>query len=168
MTSDLTLPRTYPGMRTTTPRSLAQMPSVEVTKSLVQRLRSSIEGEVRFDPGSRATYSTDSSNYRQVPIGVVLPKTIQDVITTVQACRDHDVPITSRGGGTSLAGQCTNVAVIIDFSRYLNRVVSIDPEAKTAVIEPGCNLDKLRAAAGAYGLTYGPTRRPMTATRWAA
>ncbi len=156
MTSNVKLPRTYPGMRTITPRSLAQLPSVEVTRSLVERLRSSIEGEVRFDPGSRAAYSTDSSNYRQVPIGVVLPKTIEDVVATVQACRDHGVPITNRGGGTSLAGQCTNVAVIIDSSKYLNRVVSIDPEARTAVVEPGCNLDKLRAAAAEYGLTYGP------------
>jgi FAD/FMN-containing dehydrogenase/Fe-S oxidoreductase len=156
MTSDLKLPRTYSGMRTVRPRSLADLPSVEVTRSLVETLRSSIEGEVRFDPGSRAAYSTDSSNYRQVPIGVVLPRTVDDVIATVKACREHGVPITSRGGGTSLAGQTTNVAVIIDFSKYLNGIVSIDPEARTAVIEPGCNLDTLRAAAREYGLTYGP------------
>ncbi|HSN10868.1 MAG TPA: FAD-binding oxidoreductase, partial [Propionibacteriaceae bacterium] len=156
MTSHLDLPRTYPGLRTATSRSLAQLPSVPVTRSLVERLRAEVQGEVRFDPGSRATYSTDSSNYRQVPIGVVLPRTVEDVIATVQACREHGVPITSRGGGTSLAGQTTNVAVIIDFSKYLNAVVSIDPDARTAVVEPGCNLDKLRAAAREHGLTYGP------------
>lgn len=72
------------------------------------------------------------------------------------ACHRHGVPITSRGGGTSLAGQCTNVAVILDFSKYLNRVVSIDPEARTAVVEPGCNLDHLRSAAAEHGLTFGP------------
>ena len=113
-------------------------------------------GEVRFDGGSRAAYSTDASNYRQVPIGVVVPRTIDDVVATVAACHRHGVPITSRGGGTSLAGQCTNVAVIIDFSKYLDAVCSIDPEAREAVVEPGCNLDVLRRAAAEHGLTYGP------------
>ncbi len=155
MTSTAKLPRTFVGMQTTS-SSGAHLPSVGATRSLVERLRSSIEGEVRFDPGSRATYSTDSSNYRQLPIGVVVPKTIDDVLAAVAACRAHGVPITSRGGGTSLAGQCTNVAVIIDFSKYLNHVVSIDPDARTAVIEPGCNLDVLREAAKEYGLTFGP------------
>ena len=100
----------------------------ETARLLARELSASIEGEVRFDDGSRAAYSTDSSNYRQVPIGVVVPRTIDDVIATVDACRRHGAPITSRGGGTSLAGQCTNVAVVIDFSKYLNRVCSIDPD----------------------------------------
>ncbi len=145
MTSSENPPRTYAGLQTTTTGSMTDLPD-DTARSLVERLRSSIEGEVRFDSGSRAAYSTDSSNYRQVPIGVVVPRSIADVLATVDACRAHGVPITSRGGGTSLAGQCTNVAVIIDFSKYLNRVVSIDPDAKTAVIEPGCNLDHLRTA----------------------
>ncbi len=156
------LPNEYPGIDTVTTVSISHLLD-ENARALAERLRTTIAGEVRFDAGSRATYSTDSSNYRQVPIGVVVPKTIEDVIRTVDACRAHGVPITSRGGGTSLAGQCTNVAVVIDFSKYVNRVVSIDPEARTAVVEPGCNLDHLRHAAAEYGLTFGPD--PATHSR---
>ncbi len=162
MASTENLPRTYTGLDTVTPVSISG-PLDESTHSLIQTLHDTVEGEVRFDSASRATYSTDSSNYRQVPIGVVVPKSIDDVLATVAACRSHGVPITSRGGGTSLAGQCTNVAVIIDFSKYLNNVISIDPDAKTAVIEPGCNLDDLRRAAKEYGLTFGPD--PATHSR---
>ena len=81
-------------------------------KALAAELKSEIRGEVRFDDGSRALYATDGSNYRQVPIGVVIPESIDDVIATVAACRRHGAPVLSRGGGTSLAGQCCNVAVI--------------------------------------------------------
>ena len=162
MTSSENPPRTYAGLQTTTTGSMTDLPD-DTARSLVEQLRSSIEGEVRFDSGSRAAYSTDSSNYRQVPIGVVIPRSLADVLATVDACRAQGVPITSRGGGTSLAGQCTNVAVIIDFSKYLNRVVSIDPDAKTAVIEPGCNLDHLRTVAKEHGLTFGPD--PATHSR---
>ncbi len=111
---------------------------------------------MRFDAGTRAAYSTDASNYRQVPIGVVVPRSVEDVVATVAACRAHGAPITSRGGGTSLAGQATNVAIVIDFSKYLNRVCSIDPVARLAAVEPGCNLDVLRDAAKEHGLTFGP------------
>jgi FAD/FMN-containing dehydrogenase/Fe-S oxidoreductase len=131
--------------------------------ALAEELRAAITGEVRFDDGSRAAYSTDASNYRQVPIGVVLPRTLADVVTTVEICRRHGAPITSRGGGTSLAGQACNVAVVIDFSKYMNRVLEIDPAARVARVEPGCNLDVLRAAARAHGLTYGPD--PATHSR---
>lgn len=119
-------------------------------------LSEALDGEVRFDRASRATYSTDASNYRQIPIGVVIPRTEEDVIATVRICRSHGVPITSRGGGTSLAGQACNAAVIIDYSKYLNRVLYLDPEQRTAVVEPGCVLDTLREAAGEHGLTFGP------------
>jgi FAD/FMN-containing dehydrogenase/Fe-S oxidoreductase len=91
-----------------------------------------------------------------VPIGVVLPKTKQDVIRTVEVCRRFDVPVLPRGGGTSLAGECCNTAVVIDFSKYLNRVLEIDAERRIARVEPGCILDHLRAEAGKYGLTFGP------------
>jgi FAD/FMN-containing dehydrogenase/Fe-S oxidoreductase len=128
----------------------------ERDEELVRALRARVDGEVRFDAGSRAAYSTDASNYRQVPVGVVLPRTIDALVETVQVCSEHDAPITSRGGGTSLAGQATNAAVIIDCSKYLDHVCAIDPEAKVAVVEPGCNLDVLREAARPYGLTYGP------------
>ncbi|MGI8755871.1 MAG: FAD-binding and (Fe-S)-binding domain-containing protein [Acidimicrobiales bacterium] len=147
--------RTFEGIDTVTPVLIASGLD-DGARSLMAELKAAIEGEVRFDAGSRAAYSTDSSNYRQVPIGVVIPKTVDDVVATMIACHRHGVPITSRGGGTSLAGQCTNVAVILDFSKYLNRVVSIDPEARSAVVEPGCNLDHLRSAAAEHGLTFGP------------
>src|SRR5689334_4608231 len=101
-------------------------------QALAAELKDEIQGEVRFDDGSRALYATDGSNYRQVPIGVVIPKSVDDVIATVGACRKHGAPVLSRGGGTSLAGQCCNVAVIMDMSKYLNRILELDPEKKIA------------------------------------
>src|SRR5262249_21171586 len=115
-----------------------------------------IAGEVRFDNGSRGLYATDASNYRQVPIGVVIPRTIDDVITTVALCRSHGAPIVARGGGTSLAGQGCNVAVLIDFSKYLNNIAKLDPDTRSAAVEPGCVLDALRDAAEQHHLTFGP------------
>ena len=123
---------------------------------LADDLRSALRGEVRFDTGSRALYATDSSNYRQVPIGVVLPRDPDDVVAAVEVCRRHGAPILSRGGGTSLAGQCCNVAVVMDMSKYVNRVLAIDANAKLARVEPGTVLDTLRDAASAVGLTFGP------------
>src|SRR4051812_14277666 len=125
-------------------------------KALQKELQTALDGEVRFDDGSRALYATDSSNYRQVPIGVVVPKTREDVIKAVAICRRYDAPLLPRGGGTSLAGECCNAAVVIDFSKYLNRVIAIDPERRLARVEPGCILDDLRAAAAKHGLTFGP------------
>src|SRR5947207_11786307 len=104
---------------------------------LAADLRRVVRGEVRFDPGSRALYATDASNYRQVPIGVVLPRDVDDVVATVEVCRRHGAPILSRGGGTSLAGQCCNVAVIIDHSKYLDKILNLDPAQKIACVEPG-------------------------------
>jgi len=119
-------------------------------------LRKRIRGEVRFDSKSRALYSTDSSNYRQVPIGVVLPRDIPDVLETLDLCRKFGAPVLARGGGTSLAGQCCNVAVVLDLSRHVNRVIAIDAERRTARFEPGAILDDLRRAAAVHGLTFGP------------
>src|SRR3954470_4165166 len=85
-----------------------------------------VDGEVRFDPGSRAAYSTDGSNFRQVPIGVVVPRSIEPAVETRAVCRELALPVVSRGGGTSLAGECTNTAVVLDFSKYCNRLVSVD------------------------------------------
>src|SRR5207248_788299 len=113
-------------------------------------------GEVRFDSGSLGLYSTDASNYRQVPIGVVVPRDAEDVVRAVALCRKRGVPILSRGGGTSLAGQCCNAAVVIDFSKYMNRILEIDPDRKVARVQPGVVLDDLRDAAERYHLTYGP------------
>lgn len=128
----------------------------EVVGALAADLRKRVRGEVRFDHGSRALYATDASNYRQVPIGVVIPRSLDDVIETVAACRHHGAPVTSRGVGTSLAGQCCNAAVIIDMSKYLRGVLSLDPARQRAVVEPGCVLDFLRGKAEEHHLTFGP------------
>ncbi|HEY4208072.1 MAG TPA: FAD-linked oxidase C-terminal domain-containing protein, partial [Puia sp.] len=127
------------------------------TKRLQAELREKTSGEVRFDEGSRALYATDGSNYRQVPIGVVLPKTEEDIMTTIAICRKYGAPVLSRGGGTSLAGQCCNVAVVMDMSKYYNKVLAIDKEKKLVSIQPGIVLDEMRHATGReVGLTFGP------------
>jgi FAD/FMN-containing dehydrogenase/Fe-S oxidoreductase len=119
-------------------------------------LRREIRGEVRFDRGSRALYATDGSNYRQVPIGVVLPKHRDDVIAAIAVSRDFGAPILCRGGGTSLAGQCCNVAVVVDFSKYMAQILELDPERRIARVEPGVILDHLRNAAEKHHLTFAP------------
>src|SRR5713101_5656509 len=123
---------------------------------LVEFLRAQIRGEVRFDRGTRALYATDGSNYRQVPIGVVLPRNADDVLATVALCRQFGAPLLCRGGGTSLAGQCCNVAVILDFSKYMARILEIDPARRIARVQPGVVLDTLRAAAEKHQLTFAP------------
>jgi len=123
---------------------------------LARELTAHIRGEVYFDEGHQALYSTDSSNYRQVPIGVVVPYEVSDIIETVAICRRFSAPVLMRGAGTSLAGQCCNVAVVLDTSKHLNEVLSIDPEQKLARVEPGLVLDHLRNAAERYHLTFGP------------
>lgn len=125
-------------------------------EALARELKRKISGEVRFDKGTRALYSTDGSNYRQVPIGVVIPRNIDDVMMTVESARRYGAPILSRGGGTSLAGQCCNVAVVMDFSKYMRRVLEIDPDRRLGRVEPGCVLDDLRDAAKGHGLTFAP------------
>ena len=126
-------------------------------KALAGDLHGTIDGEVRFGAGTRALYTTGGSNYRQVPIGVVIPKTIDDVVHTMEICRAHEAPVLSRGGGTSLAGQCCNVAVMIDHSKYLRGIVDIDVEQRLARVQPGVVLDQLRnRAQQQYGLTFGP------------
>jgi FAD/FMN-containing dehydrogenase/Fe-S oxidoreductase len=124
--------------------------------ALAEALRAQISGDVRFDRGTRALYATDGSNYRQVPIGVVLPRDADDVQATVALCRQFGAPLLCRGGGTSLAGQCCNVAVILDFSRYMSRILEIDPARRIARVQPGVVLDHLRAAAEKHHLTFAP------------
>lgn len=119
-------------------------------------LRQRIEGEVRFETGARALYAMDASNYRQVPIGVVIPRTIEDVIATVATAREFDAPILSRGAGTSIAGQCCNAAIVMDFSKYLNKIIEIDPVRRLARVQPGVILDNLRSESEKFGLTFGP------------
>jgi FAD/FMN-containing dehydrogenase/Fe-S oxidoreductase len=126
-------------------------------RSLEHELRRSTEAEVRFTNGDRALYSTGGSNYRMLPIGVVIPRSIDDVVETVRVCREHRAPVLPRGGGTSLAGQCCNVAVVMDLSKYLNQVIDIDPTAKLARVQPGLILDHLRQPAEQeHQLTFGP------------
>ena len=96
--------------------------------ALESHLRNTIEGEVRFDAGTRAAYATDASNYRQVPVGVVIPRHEGDVIAALSLARENSMPILARGGGTSLAGQACNAAIVLDFSKYMNRVLAIDAE----------------------------------------
>ena len=124
--------------------------------SLESALRRVLSGEVRFDAGSKALYATDGSNYRQVPIGVVIPKSKQDVIETVALCREFGVPLLSRGGGTSLAGQCCNIALVIDWSKYMHHIVELNPQQKYARVQPGTICDTLRNAAKPHVLTWGP------------
>jgi FAD/FMN-containing dehydrogenase/Fe-S oxidoreductase len=134
------------------------MPDAVTSSSdaLAAALRTEIKGDVRFDPGARALYSTDGSNYRQVPIGVVLPHDNDDVLAAISVCREFGAPLLCRGGGTSLAGQCCNVAVVLDFSRYMSRILEIDPARRIARVQPGVVLDTLRNAAEKYHLTFAP------------
>jgi FAD/FMN-containing dehydrogenase/Fe-S oxidoreductase len=126
------------------------------SRELESRLRQTVHGEVRFDDASRALYATDASNYRQVPIGLVIPKDAADVIATVAACREFGAAVLTRGGGTSVAGQTCNVAVVIDFSKYMDRVVDLDASTRRARVEPGIVLDALRTRAEKHELTFAP------------
>src|SRR5271154_1506555 len=134
----------------------AQVDASGLAEALRAQLGSDVHKNVRFDRGTRALYATDGSNYRQVPIGVVLPRDADDVLATVALCREFGAPLLCRGGGTSLAGQCCNVAVILDFSKYMARILEIDPARRIARVQPGVVLDHLRAAAEKHHLTFAP------------
>src|SRR5437764_1412237 len=123
---------------------------------LEQELQRTVTGEVRFDRGARALYATDASNYRQVPIGVVVPRDKDDIIATLAACRKFGAPVLSRGAGTSLAGQCCNVAVVFDYTKYMNRILEMNPAEQYAWVQPGVVCDTLRDAAEIHRLTWGP------------
>ena len=148
------------GMRAHTPPSGTRPDAVTATavdrEALEAALRRRTRGEVRFTDGDRALYATDASNYRQIPIGVVIPRDADDVIAAVAVAREYGAPVVSRGGGTSLAGETCNAAVVLDMSKYMNRIVEIDWEGRTARVEPGCVLDDLRDAAETRTLTFGP------------
>jgi FAD/FMN-containing dehydrogenase len=123
---------------------------------LERALSERVDGEVRFDDGTRAAYSTDASNFRQVPIGVVVPWDVDAAAEAVAVCREYGAPLLSRGGGTGLAGQCTNTAVVIDWSKHCNRLLSVDLEQCTCRVEPGIVLDVLNRELEQYGLRFGP------------
>src|SRR3954466_5723000 len=126
-------------------------------------LRKAVRGEVGFDVTSRALVTMDASNYRRVPLGVVAPRDADDVAAVLEACRTHGVPVGPRGGGTSSAGQATGTGVVLDFTRHMNRLLSLDPETRTAVVQPGLVLDPLQEAAAPHGLRFGPD--PSTHSR---
>jgi FAD/FMN-containing dehydrogenase/Fe-S oxidoreductase len=127
---------------------------------LEKALRKAVRGDVRFDAGARAAYSTDASNYRQVPIAVVCPKDVDDAVAAVRVCHDHDVPLLNRGGGTSLGGECCNVAVVLDWTKYVRGVESVDVSSRTAIILPGTPLDDANAELAKHDLIIGP--KPAT------
>ncbi|MFF7163407.1 FAD-linked oxidase C-terminal domain-containing protein [Streptomyces sp. NPDC008086] len=135
------------------------MTTVDVV-ALEAALSEAVDGEVRFDAGSRGAYATDGSNYRQVPIGVVVPRSVQAGVDAVGVCARFDAPVLSRGGGTSLAGQATNAAVVIDWTKYCHALVSVDPDARTCVVEPGIVLDELNRRLAPFRLRFGP--KPST------
>ncbi|MGW3283643.1 FAD-binding and (Fe-S)-binding domain-containing protein [Streptomyces sp. NPDC001002] len=126
-------------------------------------LRKVVRGEVRFDVTARALNTMDASNYRRVPLGVVAPRDADDVAAVLEVCRESGVPVVARGGGTSIAGQATGTGVVLDFTRHMNRMLTLDPEARTAVVQPGLVLDRLQEAAAPHGLRFGPD--PSTHSR---
>src|ERR1700738_2182076 len=121
-----------------------------------EKLVTSIEGEARFDRGTIAIYSYDASNYRQVPIGVVMPRHEEDVIAPVSLARENSLPILARGGGTALGGQATSAALVLDFSKFMNRVIAVDPENKSATVQPGVIQSALNAELAPHGLFFAP------------
>ncbi len=124
--------------------------------SVKLELARQVEGEVRFDAGTRAAYATDASNYRQVPVGVVIPRHEGDVIAALSIARENSMPILARGAATSLAGQACNAALVLDFSKYMKRVIAIEPGARVARVEPGVIQSHLNAALAPHGLFFAP------------
>ncbi|WP_374117157.1 FAD-binding and (Fe-S)-binding domain-containing protein [Streptomyces sp. MNU76] len=138
--------------------------AAELRGALPAALRAAgVRGETAFDATARALTTMDASNYRRVPLGVVAPRDADDVAAVLSVCRAHGVPVVARGGGTSIAGQATGTGVVLDFTRHLNRLVSLDREARTAVVQPGLVLDRLQEAAAPHGLRFGPD--PSTHSR---
>ncbi len=132
-------------------------------RALARELSSQVRGEVRFSAGSRALYANDSSVYRQLPLGVVIPRDCADVVTALEICRRHGAPVGARGCGTGLAGQTVNAVVMFDFSKYMNEILELDPERRFARVQPGLVLDRLRERAEEHELTFGPD--PATHSR---
>jgi FAD/FMN-containing dehydrogenase len=141
------------------PHAVRQAPGVDEidTESLERALRASVRGEVRFDAGHRAAYSHDSSNYRQTPICVVMPRDGDDIEAAVAAAHEHGAPVTPRGCGTDLAGSACNTAVVIDASKHMRKIIEIDPDRRLARVQPGVIRDDLaRITEERWNLTFGP------------
>jgi FAD/FMN-containing dehydrogenase/Fe-S oxidoreductase len=131
-------------------------PAADAVVMLEAELRGRIDGEVRFDRTSRMLYSTDASNYQIEPVGVVIPKHNDDVSAAVELAAKHNITILPRGGGSSLAGQTVGPSLVIDFSKYMNAVLEINPEEQTARVQPGLNLARFNAQLKQHGLMFGP------------
>ena len=132
-------------------------------EELAGELRRRVSGEVRFDPFSRVLYSTDASIYQMEPVGVVIPRNVEDVLAVLEVARDSGVPVLPRGGGTSLAGQTVNHAIVVDFSKYLHQVLEINREEQWARVQPGIVLEQLNKQLAVHNLQYAPD--PTTANR---
>jgi FAD/FMN-containing dehydrogenase/Fe-S oxidoreductase len=132
-------------------------------EELAQEIGRRVSGEVRFDPYSRVLYSTDASIYQMEPVGVVIPRNVDDVLAVMEIARDHQIPVLPRAGGTSLAGQCVNHAIVIDFSKYMNQLIEVNREEHWARVQPGIVLDQLNRLLAPYDLQYAPD--PTTASR---
>ena len=133
------------------------------TVELVENLRKNVDGEVRFDKMTRSLYSTDASIYQIEPIGVVIPKTAEDVIAVVETASRHNVTILPRGGGTSLAGQTVGQSIVLDFSKYMHRLIEINEEERWVRTQPGIVLDVLNHHLRPYELLFAPD--PSTSNR---
>ncbi|MCW2566983.1 MAG: putative FAD-linked oxidoreductase [Mycobacterium sp.] len=135
----------------------------QAREALGRDLAAEVAGDVDFGTGARAMFGADASNYRRIPVGVVYPRSAEDVAVTLRYARDAGIPMTMRGGGTSIAGNSIGTGIVVDTSRYLNRVLAIDPDKRTARVEPGLVLNTLQRAAAPHGLRFGPD--PSTASR---
>src|SRR5690348_6473405 len=136
--------------------SLVQLEPRIDASALEGELRKQLEGEVRFDPVSRALYSTDASVYKIRPLGVVIPKTRADIVRVVDICGRYRCPITMRGGGTSQAGQAIGEGIQVDTSKYYNRLLEVNAQERWARVEPGIVLDELNAQMAPLGLRFAP------------
>ena len=132
------------------------LPEGQTPERIARELAALIEGEVRFSFHDRMLYATDASIYQVVPIGVVVPRHVEDVEAVVKYCQREKLPILPRGGGTALAGQTVNTAIVIDFSAHCRSILEIDPEKKFAWVQPGLVLDHVNAELAKYGLMFGP------------
>ena len=132
-------------------------------QEIADELSRRVDGEVRFDPHSRLLYSTDASIYQMEPVGVVIPRSSADVQAVVEFAAREGIPVLPRSGGTSLAGQTVNHAIVMDFSKYLNNVLEVNAEEQWARVQPGIILDQLTRQMGPHGLQYAPD--PTTANR---
>ncbi len=141
------------------PRGVARIDAGKLKRAL----RAAVDGEVRFDPGTLAMYANDASNYRQVPIGVVLPRTLDAVVAAIRICHEFSAPVLNRGGGTSLSGETVNDAAVIDHSKYLTGIGESGAARRLVTCEPGVINEELNRHTGRQGLVFGPD--PSTHSR---